>query len=92
MCQYGLLSIVLKYRSIWIFLISVFMGQILIANENVERLAVENKLRVYLQSIDQKDVNDISEHFYFDGKENGIEDLFSALEKAPLGNLVTRMS
>ena len=66
MCQYGLLPMVLKYRLIWIFLISVFMGQILIANENVERLAVENKLRVYLQSIDQKDVNDISEHFYFD--------------------------
>ena len=44
------------------------MGQFLIANENEERLAVENKLRVYLQSIDQKDVNDISEHFYFDRK------------------------
>ncbi len=47
MCQYGLLSIVLKYRSIWSFLITVFMGQFLIANENAKPLALPENLKAW---------------------------------------------
>ena len=59
---------IFKYKSICVLLISTFICQNLIANEDEERLAVENELRNYLQSIDQKNASRISEHFYFDRK------------------------
>ena len=59
---------IFKYKLMCALLISTFICQNLIANHDEERLAVENKLIEYLQSIDQKNVSRISEHFYFDRK------------------------
>ena len=59
---------IFNYKSICVLLISTFICQNLIANQDEERLAVENKLREYLESIDQKNASRISEHFYFDRK------------------------
>ena len=68
MRQHRIPLMIFKYKSMCVLLISTFICQNLIANQDEERLAVENKLREYLQSIDQKNVSRISEHFYFDRK------------------------
>ena len=68
MRQHRIPLMIFKYKSICVLLISTFICQNLIANEDEERLAVENELREYLQSLDQKNASRISEHFYFDRK------------------------
>ncbi len=65
MRQHRISLIIFRYKTICVLLISTFICQGLIANENVESLIVEDKLREYLQSVDKKDVNNILEHFYF---------------------------
>ena len=67
------------------------VSHICIANEYEETNEIEVALMAYLESVDQKDVDGILDHYYLT-EEDGIEDRYFLLEKGQLENLVLLMT